>query len=141
VETDASDYTIAGILSITCPNKEICPIAFYSRSLSAPELNYDTHDKELLAIYKAFRTWRHYLEGAPLPINVVTDHKNLVYFSTTKLLTQRQARWLEFLSAFNMAIRFRPGRLGKKPDSLTRQWDVYLKGRDSGYANINPHNL
>jgi hypothetical protein len=92
VETDASNYAIAGILSITCLDKEICPIAFYSCSLSTPELNYDTHDKELLTIYKAFQTWRHYLKGAPLPINVVTDYKNLVYFSTTKLLTQRQAR-------------------------------------------------
>jgi hypothetical protein len=141
VETDASDYAIAGILSITCPDDEIRPIAFYSRSLSPAELNYDTHDKELLAIFEAFRTWRHYLEGASLPIDVVTDHKNLVYFSTTKLLTRRQARWSEFLSAFNLVIRFRPGRLGEKPDSLTRRWDVYPKGGDSGYASINPHNL
>jgi len=24
-----------------------------------------------------------------------------------------------------MSIRFRPGRLGKKPDALTRCWDIY----------------
>jgi hypothetical protein len=118
VETDASDYAIAGILSIVCPDSELRPVAFYSRTLSAPELNYDTHDKELLAIYEAFQSWRHYLEGSSEPVDVVTDHKNLEYFTTTKLLSRRQARWLEFLHQFNLIICFRPGKLGAKPDSL-----------------------
>src|SRR6266436_3083767 len=74
VETDASNYAISGIISIRCLDDEIRPVAFRSRTLTAPELNYDTHDKELLAIYEAFRGWRHYLE----------------YFCTTKLLTRRQ---------------------------------------------------
>jgi hypothetical protein len=119
VETDASDYAIARILSIVCPDEELRPVAFYSRTLTAPELNYDTHDKELLAIFEAFRSWRHYLEGSAEPIDVVTDHKNLEYFATTKLLSRRQARWSEFLHQFNLVIRFRPGKLGAKPDSLT----------------------
>jgi hypothetical protein len=141
VETDASDYAIAGILSIVCPDSELRPVAFYSRTLTAPELNYDTHDKELLAIHEAFRTWRHYLEGSSEPIDVVTDHKNLEYFSTTKLLSRRQARWSEFLHHFNLIIRFRPGKLGAKPDSLTRRWDVYPKEGDKDYAQVNPHNF
>ncbi len=141
VETDASDYAIAGILSITSDSGELHPIAFHSRTLSGAELNYDTHDKELLAIYEAFKTWRHYLEGSGTPVDVVTDHKNLEYFSTTKLLTRRQARWSEYLSQFNMVIRFRPGKLGAKPDALTRRWDVYPKEGDSDYSVVNPHNF
>ena len=50
VETDTSDYAIAAILSITLPDGEIHPVAFHSRTLSSSKLNYDTHDKELLAI-------------------------------------------------------------------------------------------
>jgi RNase H-like domain found in reverse transcriptase len=50
VETDASDYAITAILSITLPNGEIHPVAFHSRTLSSSELNYDTHDKELLGV-------------------------------------------------------------------------------------------
>ena len=141
VETDASDYAVAGILSTTCPDGEIRPVAFYSRTLTAPELNYDTHDKELLAIFEAFRSWRHYLEGPAHPIDVVTDHKNLVYFSTSKVLSRRQARWSEYLSQFNLVIRFRPGRLGAKPDALTRRWDVYPKEGENGFARVNPQNL
>ena len=40
-----------------------------------------------------------------------------------------------------MVIRFRPGKLGAKPDSLTRCWDVYPKEGDSTYGKVNPHNL
>src|SRR5260370_336035 len=40
----------------------------------------------------------------------------------------RQARWAKFLGQFNMKVRFRPGRLGSKPDALTRRWDVYTEG-------------
>jgi hypothetical protein len=92
VETDASDYALAAILSTTTPDGEVHPIAFHSRTFSAPELNYDVHDKELLAIFDAFKAWRHYLEGSGSPIDVITDHRNLQYFSTTKVLTRRQAR-------------------------------------------------
>ena len=142
VETDASDYALAAILSLVSPeDNEVHPVAFHSRTFRGPELNYDVHDKELLAIFEAFQIWRHYLEGSVKPVDVVTDHKNLEYFATTKLLTRRQVRWSEYLSQFNMVIRFRPGRLGAKPDALTRRWDVYPKEGSSDYASVNPHNF
>jgi len=83
------------------------------------------HNKELLAIVEAFKKWRHYLEEVAVPVEVYTDHKNLTYFLETKILSWRLARWSEFLSQFNLSIKFWPGRLGKKPDALTRRWDVY----------------
>ncbi|CAA7267179.1 unnamed protein product [Cyclocybe aegerita] len=42
---------------------------------------------------------------------------------------------------FNLIVRFRPGKLGAKPDALTRRWDVYLKEGGSNYATVNPHNF
>ena len=57
VETDTSDYTITAIFSIILPNGEIYPVAFHSYTLTTSELNYDTHDKELLAIFEAFQKW------------------------------------------------------------------------------------
>ena len=92
VKTDVSDYALAAILSIMTKDNEIYPIAFHSQMFSAPELNYNVHDKELLAIFEAFKIWRHYLEGSASPIDVVIDHKNLEYFLTTKILTRQQAR-------------------------------------------------
>src|SRR3979490_759668 len=141
VETNASDYALAAILSTIDSEGEIHPVAFHSRTFTGPELNYDGTNKELLAIFEAFKHWRHYLEGSAEPVDIVTDHKNLEYFSTTKVLTRRQARWSEYLSQFNLTIRFRPGKLGTKPDALTRRWDVYLKEGGSDYGTINPQNL
>jgi hypothetical protein len=99
------------------------------------------HDKELFAIFEAFRIWRHYLDGSALPVDVVTDHKNLEYFATSKVLNRRQARWSEYLCQFNLIIRFRPGKLGTKPDALTRRWDVYAKEGGNDYAKVNPQNF
>src|SRR5258707_9997007 len=93
VETDASDCTIAGILSVTTEDGEIWLVAFYSHMLQSTKQNHDTHNKELLVIYEAFKSWHHYLEGLAKTINTVMDHKNLEYFTTTKKLTRWQARW------------------------------------------------
>jgi len=141
METNASDYALAAILSIVNEDNEVHPVAFHSHTFTAAELNYNTHDKELLAIFEAFKIWQHYLEGPAYPINIVMDHKNLEYFSTTKVLTQRQAQWSKYLSQFNLVIRFCPGCLGTKPDALTRQWDIYPKEGNTGYATVNPHNF
>ena len=116
-------------------------MAFHSCTFSAPELNYDTHDKELLAIFEAFCVWQHFLEGSSTPIDMVTDYKNLEYFSTTKVLTRCQACWSEYLSQFNLVICFCPGKLCTKPNSLTRCWDIYPKGGNSDYATVNPSNF
>ena len=140
VETGAFDYAIAAILSITCSDNEIHPIAFHSHTLTRVELNYDTHDKELLMIFEVFTSWHHYLEGSVSPIDIVTDHKNLEYFSTTKLLTHHQAQWSKFLCQFNLAVQYCPGKLGAKPNALPRHWDVYPKEGNKDYACINPDN-
>ena len=54
VETDASNYALGAILSITLDSSEVHPVAFHSCTFSAPKLNYDTHNKELVAIFEAF---------------------------------------------------------------------------------------
>ena len=141
VETNASDYALAAILSIINEENEVHPVVFHSCTFTVAELNYDTHDKELLAIFEAFKIWQYYLEGPAYLIDVVTYYKNLEYFSTIKVLTRRQAWWSEYLSQFNLVIRFYPGHLGTKPDALTRQWDIYSKGGNTGYATVNPHNF
>src|SRR6266481_1174763 len=141
IKIDASDYALAAVMSIRTSDGDFHPVAYLSKTFDKAEKNYDVHDKELTAINVAFRHWRHYLEGSGTPINVVMDHRNLQYFSTMKVLTRRQARVSEFLSQFNLVIRFRPGKLGTKPDALTRCWDVYPKEGSSDYARINPQNL
>src|SRR5260370_3366573 len=110
VEMDASDHAIAGILSVTTQDNEIRLVAFFSHSLQGVEKNYDTHDKELLAVFEAFKNWQHFLEGSAKVIDTVTNHKNLEYFTSSKKLLQRQARCADVLAHFNMKGHFRPGR-------------------------------
>ena len=55
VKTDASDYTLTAVLSITTSNGELHPIAFHSWTFSTPEINYNVHDKELLMSFEAFK--------------------------------------------------------------------------------------
>ena len=141
VETDASDYALAAILFIVNKDDEVHLVAFHSSTFIVAELNYDTHNKKLLAIFEAFKIWWHYLEGLVYPIDIIMDHKNLEYFSTTKVLIRRQVRWSEYLSQFNLVIRFCSGCLSTKPDALTRRWDIYPKEGNTGYTTVNPHNF
>jgi len=57
VESNASDHTLVAILSIMTEDNEIHPVAFHSQMFSAPELNYDVYDKELLVIFETFKIW------------------------------------------------------------------------------------
>lgn len=135
LETDASDYVSAGVLSQTDDEGILHPVAFFSKKHTSTECNYEIYDKELMAIIRCFEEWRPELEGAPSPIKVITDHKNLEYFTTTKLLNRRQARWSEFLSRFNFKISYRPGKQGVKPDALTRRSEDLPKEGDEHLAH------
>src|SRR5438874_10841329 len=121
VETDASDYVSAGILSQRDKEGVLHPVAFFSRKHSPAECNYEIYDKELMAIVRCFEEWRAELEGSPHPVEVLSDHKNLEYFMSTKLLNRRQARWSEFLSRFDFRITYRLERQCTKPDALIRR--------------------
>jgi len=55
VETDALDYALTAILSVVNEDNQVHLVAFHSCTFTASELNYNTHDKELLAIFEAFK--------------------------------------------------------------------------------------
>jgi len=88
METDASQKAIVACLSQSSDGKKGKPVAFHSRKLTPVEQNYDIHNKELLAIMDVFKNWRHYLQRARHEVSVITDHKNLTLFTTTKALNK-----------------------------------------------------
>ena len=55
METDASDYALAAILSIVNEDNEVHPVAFHSCTFTVAELNYNIYDKELLTIFESFK--------------------------------------------------------------------------------------
>jgi hypothetical protein len=91
METDASDFAIAAILSQLDEDGIWKPIAFMSKSLNEAERNYEIYDKEMLAVMQGFYEWTHYLRGYNAGIEVLTDHQNLTYFRKPQNLNRRQA--------------------------------------------------
>ena len=92
LETDASDFAWRAILSQLCEDKRFFPVAFHSRKFSDAEINYDVHDKEMSAIVTAFKEWHHLFLAVKDEITVYTDHRNLEYFNSTKILNRRKNR-------------------------------------------------
>lgn len=110
IETDASDFAVAAILSQPDNDGAWHPVAFWSRKMIPAECNYETHDQELLGIVEAFKQWRHYADGSRFPIEVLTDHNNLRGFMQVKHLNGRQARWAIYLAAYDFEIKHQPGK-------------------------------
>jgi hypothetical protein len=60
--------------------------------MTATELIYHIHNKEILAIVSDYKEWRKSLEGVENSIVVLYDYKNLEFFTMTKVHNCRQAR-------------------------------------------------
>ncbi|QRV80898.1 Retrotransposable element Tf2 protein [Ceratobasidium sp. AG-Ba] len=123
LETDASGVALGAVLSQKGDDGRLHPIAYLSQSFTPPQRNYDTYDKELLAIVHALEHWRLLLEGTKIPITVYTDHRNLQYWQEAKVWNRRHARWYLLLASFNYQIVYRPGKMSEKPDALSRRHD------------------
>lgn len=92
METDASDGVVVGVLSQKGKDNQWHPVAFFSKTMNVHELNYEIHDKELLALIKGLEEWSAFLRGLQQPFVAITDHRALEYFTTKRMLNARQAR-------------------------------------------------
>ena len=84
VETNASDFVVARVLSQIQANRVLKPVAYFSKKMTLAECNYMIYDKKLLEIVKSFETWRRELASVNDTVKVLTDHQNLEVFMTTK---------------------------------------------------------
>ncbi|QRW18440.1 Retrotransposable element Tf2 protein [Rhizoctonia solani] len=129
LETDASGAALGSILSQQQEDGRLHPLGFLSKSFKGAEQNYDTHNKELLAIIQSLEYWRIFLEGTIHPITVFTNHRNLEYWKESQTFNRCHARWHLLLAGYNFQIVYRPGKQLGKPDALSRRLD---------HANIPP---
>lgn len=131
VETDASGVAVGGVLSQPYEahgdSRRVAwhPVAFFSKKMSPAEQRYATGDQEMLAIVRAFKEWRHYLEAPAKCTRVLTDHEALLRFMDDKVLSRkRQTRWAEMLAAYDFKIEWRKGKenpadgLSRRPDHM-----------------------
>ena len=122
VTTDASGYAIGACISQD-QGKGLQPIAYMSKKMLPAETRYPVHHKEMLAIVCALKEWRHYLHGSKFTCKVLTDHRSLTHFFTQPTLSERQARWSEFLSEFDFTIEYQEGKKNVVADALSRRPD------------------
>jgi hypothetical protein len=121
IETDASDGVTSGILSQQAEDQQWHPVAYFSKTMNAPECNYEIHDKEMLAIVRTLQEWRAELVSARTRFKIYSDHEALKYFMTKRMLNARQARWAEFIADYDFEIAHTPGKSNGKADALTRR--------------------
>ena len=79
IKMDALGYIVGGILNQLTSDDldQWLLVAFFSKKIIPAETRYETHNGELLVIVKAFKTWKHNLEGCKHEVLVLTDHNNL----------------------------------------------------------------
>ena len=86
--------------------------------LTPEQRRYCTTRKELLAIVKFSRHFRHYILGQEVLCR--SDPNSLTWLTSFKEPTGQLARWLEEISAYNIHIVHRAGKLHTNADALSR---------------------
>ncbi|KAL7289057.1 hypothetical protein TKK_0017010 [Trichogramma kaykai] len=109
-------YAIGGVLSQGEVGKDR-PIAFTSRALRGPELNYEVYEKEALAIIHSVEQFHSYTYNRK--ITIYTDHQPLVWFKTADLNTRVQ-KWRFKLSVYDYSVVYKKGKTNVNADSLSR---------------------
>ena len=132
LNTDASGFAIAAVLSQEQEDGTTRPVAYYSRKMGTAEVNYCIHDKELLAVVMAVDHWRCYLHGSPFPVKILTDHKGLQWLNSKAELTGREARWVERLSDVEYELKYIPGPQNAVADALSRRADFESRETETG---------
>lgn len=121
LEADSSGYAVGGCLSQIDERGTIRPVAYLSKRLNSAEANYPIHDKEMLSVITCLQEWQAELTSVAEPFTILTDHKNLSYFLTKRLLNERQVRYNDVLQKFRFNLKWRPGSACDRPDALSRR--------------------
>ena len=117
LDTDASNFGIGAVLSQN-QGKTERPISYASRSLSRTQRAYCTTHRELLAVYKFLKYFRHYLANTKFIIR--TDHASLTWLMNFKDPEHMMARWISVIDTYDKVLEHRAGKKHGNADALSR---------------------
>ena len=86
-------------------------------TVKEPQIEFPTHDIELVAIVFVLKVWRNYLYG--VQFEVFSDHKSLKYIFTQQDFNMRQRRWMEYLKDYDFTLHYHPGKANVMADALS----------------------
>jgi hypothetical protein len=114
---DAGDYAVGAVLGQSKDKKHYA-ISYASKTVTGPQLNYATTEKELLAVVFVIKKFRSYLVGAK--VIAYTDHAALKYLLTMKDAKPCLIRWILLFQEFDLEIRDKKGVENYVADHLAR---------------------
>ena len=126
--TDASQVAVGAALMQEVVNG-LAPVGYASKVLSDTERRWPTHERELYGVVFGCQRFRHFLQGGVHAPVVRTDHKPLGHLTTQKELSPKQARWVEYLSQFDVKLEYVEGKQNHVADMLSRLRSLPLKLR------------
>jgi hypothetical protein len=104
------------------PSWDQCrPAGFMSKKFTNAQQHYAVHEQETRAILEALQKWEDKLIGHRF--HVITDHKALEFFQTQAQLSNRQRRWMDYMSRFDFDITYVKGEYNKVADCLSRYFE------------------
>ena len=88
IQVNSSLFATRGILTQMDTNGDRHPCTYLSKSLTKEQRNYDTGNRELLAIVCTLKEWQHYIQGSGHTTTILSDHDNLHHFKVPQTIGQ-----------------------------------------------------
>src|SRR4051812_34953078 len=118
---DASDFAAGDVLGQKV-DKKLNVIHYARKTLDSAQKNYDTTQKEFLAVVFACDKFRQYIVDSKVIIHI--DHAAIKYFMEKKDAKPRLIIWVLLLQEFDLQIVDRKGADNPMADNLSRTEDI-----------------
>jgi hypothetical protein len=128
---DASDYAIGTVLGQSKDKKHYA-ISYVSKTLTGPQLNYATPEKELLVVVFAIEKLRSYFVGTKVIVYI--DHAAVKYLRSKKDAKPRLIHSILLLQEFDLEIRDK-----KRVENFVADHISHLQFEESAELPINDY--
>jgi hypothetical protein len=98
-------------------------------------------NRKLLAIVRALKEWRHYIQGSGHATIVLSDHDNLRHFKVLQTIGWQMAWWTLYLFEFNIKLVYILRKKNIQANLLSWWPDLFPQGTDNEDVIVLPEHL